>query len=261
MNMQTASAFSDYYKTITDAELLSILENKEDYQEGAIEAAEQELKSRQFSAARLEELKMDLAQANAEKEEAKQRYTAVEGTVKRKFNDILESLNPIHKELPGAEKPLRFIIVLWGLLTLYQMINDYKFEFSAIKEFPFHPFVNSTVLFPYIILPISIFLLWKRKPSGWSLFVIYLTYQLAAEISMFYYAVTWKPSGVEWMDQLFKPSIPKIVLRFLFVSGTFYTMCSKNMRQLFLIERKKMFATIVITLAIAVLLFIGLMNQ
>lgn len=261
MNVQTAGAFSDYYKTISDAELISILENKQDYQEAAIKAAEQELKNRQLSATRLEELKTDLAHAKSQTEEIKQRRTAVERKVKGKFSELLESLNPIHRELPGAEKVLRFIIVLWGLLTLYQMMNDYKLEFSAVKEFPFHPFVNSIVLFPYIILPVSIFLLWKRKPSGWRLFLIYLTFQLSTEISMFYYALTWQPSGIEWMDKLIKPSFPKIVLRLLFVGGTLYAMCSKSMRDLFLIERKKMFITIGMTLTVSLLLFVILMNQ
>ena len=41
MNIQTVSAFSNYYKTISDAELLSILENKEDYQKPAIEEYQQ----------------------------------------------------------------------------------------------------------------------------------------------------------------------------------------------------------------------------
>lgn len=261
MDIQTASTFSEYYKTITDAELISILDNRDDYQEVAIKAAEEELRRRQLSTERLEELKNTLAQTKSEKEEARQKREAVERTVKEKFTAIIESLNPIHREVPGAEKILRFIIILWGLLTLYQLINDYEIELHSLKEFPFHPFMNSVLLFPYVILPVSIYQLWKRQPLGWTLFVIYLTFQLLAETSMFYYALTWEPTGYEWMDKLIKPSIPKIFLRLLFVAGTLFAMCRQNMRSLFLIEQRKMTVTIAITVVVSVLVFIGLMNQ
>lgn len=244
MDTQTANAFSEYYKTITDAELISILDNRDDYQEAAIKAAEEEFRRRQLSTDRLEELKNTLAQTKSEKEEARQKRKAVEKTVKENFTSVIESLNPIHREVPGAEKILRFIIIPWGLLTLYQLINDYKIELRSLKEFPFHPFMNSVLLFPYVILPVSIYQLWKKQPLGWTLFVIYLTFRLLGETYMLYYALTWEPTGFDWMDRLIKPSIPKIVLRLLFVAGTLFALCRQNMRSLFSIERKKMVLTL-----------------
>jgi hypothetical protein len=261
MDIQTANSFSEYYKTITDAELISILDNKEDYQEAAVKAAEEEFSRRQLSTDRLEELKNTLAQRKFEKEEARQKREAVERTVKEKFTSVIESLNPIHREVPGPEKILRFIIILWGLLTLYQLINDYEIELRSLKDFPFHPFMNSILLFPYVILPVSIYQLWRKQRLGWTLFVIYLTFRLLVETSMFYYALTWEPTGFDWMDKLIKPSIPKIVLRLLFAAGTLFAMCRQNMRSLFSIDRKKMALTISITAVVSVLVFIGLMNQ
>jgi hypothetical protein len=261
MNPQTSISFSEYYKNITDVELLTILENTEDYQHAAIEAAQLELERRQLSITTIEKLKNDLAQKKFEKEEERQRHQKIERTVKEKFANILETLNPIQGELPGTEKILRFVVILWGLLTLYQLIHDYEIEFHSLKEFPFHPFVNSVILFPYIILPLSIYHLWKRIPLGWVLFVIYLTFQLLAETSAFCYALSWNPSGIEWMDDAFRPSMPKIFIRLIFVAGTLYAMCSQKLRVLFSIASRKMFITIGITVAVSFLVFLGLMNQ
>lgn len=261
MNTPTAVSFSEYYKTITDWELVTILENPEDYQQEAIEAAEQELKRRQLSLVKVEEIKNRIAQEQLRKIEARQKREAVERTIREKVLIALESLNPIQEELTGAEKVIRFIVIFWGLLTLYQGIHDWRIEWNALKAFPVHPFLNSIILFPFIILPVSIYHLWKRKSLGWTLFVIYLTFQLLAEISMLLYAITWKPSGIEWMDQLVRPSFPKTVLRLLFVAGTFYSMCRLNVRALLFIERKKMFVTIGATVVVAMFVFLGLMNQ
>lgn len=44
--MPTSNNFSEYYKTISDTELFSILDNPEDYQALAVEAAKEELAHR-----------------------------------------------------------------------------------------------------------------------------------------------------------------------------------------------------------------------
>ena len=47
--MTTSNDFSEYYKTISNSELLTILDNPGDYQTLAVEAAKQEFSYRQLS--------------------------------------------------------------------------------------------------------------------------------------------------------------------------------------------------------------------
>jgi hypothetical protein len=261
MTPQPTNSFSEYYKTISDAELLSILENTDEYQQAAIEAAKQELERRQLAVSRLEHLKNELARKKYEEEQVKQRLQHVERTIREKLSNTLEILNPIQTEIADAERILRFIIILWGLLAAYQTIHDHEIELQSVREFPYHPFLNTVILLPYIVLPVSIYYLWKRKPLGWTLFVVYLTVQLLAEVSALYYALNWRPTGIQWMDKLTKPSLPKILLLLVFVGGTLYAVSLQKLRSLFFIEQKKMFLTVGITIVVSFLVYVGLMNQ
>jgi len=261
MSSSAATSFSEYYKTISDSELLFILENKNDYQQAAIEAAERELERRQLSPTELENLKKDLAQKKFDQEEKKQKQHAVQQTVREKLSSVLESLNPVHAELPTAEKTIRLIIVIWAFLALYQLVADYRIEMDWIKGFPSRPFIYSILLFPYIMLPLSIYHLWRRTSLGWTLFAIYITYLSLTELASFYLAITWKPSGIRWVDEVYHPSLPKIVLRLVFVAGTFYVMCTQKIRDYFLITKNKMFLTVGITVFIFFLLFLALYSM
>jgi hypothetical protein len=257
----STNPFSQYYKTVSDSELLSILENTEDYQEAAVEAAREELQSRQLPPAQLESLKTQLLEKKEAAELARKKKEDVRQAIKDGSLSVLESLNPIHAELPSAEKILRYIIILWGIFTLISLITDYGLELDALKQFPFHPFLNSLILFPYIILPVSLFYLCKREPLGWTLFVIFLTFSFLSSLLNFGYALTWKPSGIKWMDDVFKPSLFRPIRQLLMVGGTFYAMCRLQMKELFLIEDKKMWITVGTTAALCFLCFLVLANQ
>jgi hypothetical protein len=58
--MDKSNSFTEYYKTITNLELLEILENPDDYQPSAIEAAKNEISSRQLSDTEISEAKESL---------------------------------------------------------------------------------------------------------------------------------------------------------------------------------------------------------
>ncbi|MEO8403605.1 MAG: hypothetical protein ABI480_03385, partial [Chitinophagaceae bacterium] len=66
--MSASSDFSYYYKTISDADLLSILENPDDYQPEAIEAAKNELITRQLPDTVVNEVKESFKAKQVQKE-------------------------------------------------------------------------------------------------------------------------------------------------------------------------------------------------
>ena len=257
----TTNPFSEYYKTIGDSELVFILENIDDYQEIAVQAARLELDRRQVSAGALENLKAALDEQKEAAEIMKKKKEHVRLALKTGSLTLVESLNPIHAELPAAEKILRYIIILWGIFMLISLISDYRWIFQSLKEFPFHPFINSLILFPYIILPVSLYYLSKRESLGWTLFLIFLTVSLFSDLIAFENALTWKPSGIKWMDEAFKPSLFKTFRQLLMVGGTCYAICRGDMKELFSIEDKQMWMTIGITAVVCFLSFIGLRYQ
>ena len=77
--MTTSNEFGKYYKTISNAELLGILENPSDYQMAAIEAARNEFLARQLSDEELKEAReiLNANQSKKEKQKQKIKYICV----------------------------------------------------------------------------------------------------------------------------------------------------------------------------------------
>ena len=66
--MTISNNFSEYYKSISDTELLSILDNTDDYQPMAIEAAKVEFSNRQLSDTEIQEARQPLIAKQVKKE-------------------------------------------------------------------------------------------------------------------------------------------------------------------------------------------------
>lgn len=85
--MSSSNPFAEYYKTITDSALLAILDNPQDYQASAIEAAKAELESRQLSESAILEARQPLLEkeqaqaAEREKRKMKEEKLKAAGTI------------------------------------------------------------------------------------------------------------------------------------------------------------------------------------
>jgi hypothetical protein len=86
--MGTSIDFSKYYKTISVTELLIILDNPNDYQPSAIEAAKEELARRQPSETELQLARQPLVTKKLEIEKTKE----VERKIKKAGHSFLDTI-------------------------------------------------------------------------------------------------------------------------------------------------------------------------
>ena len=121
----TPNDFSDYYKTITDTELLDILEHQENYQHLAIEAAKKEFENRKLSDEDISKAKQPLILKQLEKEKQKKKIKVIENRVKNAGNTLVETLNPIQTETPTTDKLIRLISIAFFALFLFKIISDF----------------------------------------------------------------------------------------------------------------------------------------
>ena len=110
--MTTSNEFTDYYKTISNAELLNILENPGDYQDSAIEAAKKELSDRQLS--KMQEANEAVNHEKIKADKKKENVKAFEGKVKSSGDALFDTLNPIQAGAPSTEKSIRLIVIVFG---------------------------------------------------------------------------------------------------------------------------------------------------
>jgi len=176
--------FSDRYTKHSNAELLKILSRKTEYQLLAIEAAQEELDKRQLTEVQVREANAILAEKEQLKTLKEQANQAAKNKISSVFSKTFEIINPIQNSSPTAGK----LIVLTCLVLSLAFIHEMTDAVSLLKFLLSSPDLNwdSSVVFalvPLILIPLEVFLLWRRKRVGWILCYIHFTFALFIAIN------------------------------------------------------------------------------
>ena len=256
--MATSNNFSEYYKTISNTELLSILDNPDDYQPSAVAAAKEEFAYRQLSDTQIQEARQPLIAKKVQLEKEREKIKLVETKIKAAGHIFFDTINPIQSGIPSTEKTIRLIVIVLGGIFLFTFIKDFQTHLVYVKDFRRFPFESSLYLLPQLLLGVAVFTFWKRKTSGWTLLTIFLTFSAVVALVLLIKALNWKPSGYATLDQLFpKPSPIPHIIQLLFLSGTLYVMCKPAIREVFSVKKQTMVFTIGITVFVTFFLLLS----
>ncbi len=247
-HMRTSNNFSEYYKTISDTELLNILDNPANYQPLAVEAAKEEFANRQLSDTETQEARQPLVAKQAQKEKDREKVKAVETKIKAAGHTFIDTINPIQSGIPSTEKTIRLIVIIFGGLFLYQIISDLKMLTLMLKDITRFDTSSFFYFLPIVIIPTATILFWRQKTLGWILLVFFLTYSAVGILWMFIKSLSRNSSGLTAFDNLFPtPSLIAYIIQLLFFGSILYVLCKPNIKDRFKIEPQKMIVTIVIS--------------
>ncbi len=257
--MTTSNNFSEYYKSISDTELLSILDNPDNYQPLAIETAKTEFSNRQLSDIEIQEARKPLNDKQIKKEIEREKAKVVETKIKSAGHTFIDTINPIQSGIPSTEKTIRLIVIIFGGISIYQFITQFRTNLAYIKDIPRFPFESIIILLPQILLPVATISFWKRQTYGWTLLTAFLTFSSVSAIWLLFQSFNWKPSGFGALDNLFpRPSPTTYIIQLLFLIGTIYVLCKTNIREVFFIDKQKIAATIGITVLVTFVLMFAI---
>ena len=243
--MTTPNNFGEYYKTISSADLLDILDNQGDYQPLALDAARAEWARRNLSEEELQSARQVLENKKAQKEIEKEKIKAVETKIKAAGNSIIDTINPIQTGVSSAEKTIRLIVIVFGGIFLYDLLKEYRMHLAYLKDFSRFPLEGSLYFFPLLLLFVSILLFWARKKLGWILLAIFITFSTVSAIMGLIHTLTWKPSGLAGFDKIFiRPSPGTYIFQLIFLAGILYVLCKTNIREVFSVNKQTIGLTI-----------------
>ena len=242
--MTASNQFSNYYKKISNAELLNILNNPRDYQPLALEAAKKEFSERQLSEADVKEAAEMLNEKRLQKHRQKEKIKSIENRIKAGGETLIDTLNPIQSGIPTIEKRIRWITIVMAVFFLYNFIQDFKthvFYAKGIMRFPIESIIYLVLL---LLLPVAVFTFWKRFKIGWILLVMYLGFSL---IDVLLQTIAWSPD-VSFLQNFFpQRSISTLIIQLIFLGGFIYVLCKQNIRNEFSINENKMIGTILVS--------------
>ncbi len=243
--MAASEDFSEYYQSISDTELLEILDNPQDYQPEALEAANKELASRQLTEQAIEEARLPLIAKKRNQEKEREQLKAVETKIKTVGNRFFDTINPIQSGIPSAEKIIRFIVIVFGGMFLFELFHSFSSSEVYIHDFSNFPIQTAIILLPQLLLGLAIFLFWRRKSIGWTLLTVFLSISLMLVIWGIYQTITWKPSGISHLDIPFAPTpISTLIVQLVFLAASIYVLARPAIREQYAISKDHMIATI-----------------
>ena len=239
--MITQNDFIDYYKKLSHAELLQILESPDDYQPQALEAVKNELAVRNLSEQDFNEAREQILAEKQLKEKQREPAKAIQATIKSAGFTLLDTLNPVQEGIPSSEKIIRLIVIVLGGLFLYELASDYKLISETIKDIPAYPLFSIIGLLPYFLFPLALITFWKKKQVGWVLLNVYLVLSAVMAGWILTEAIIWNMSKHNGFDNYFAPLPPTTaIIQFFFMIGFLYAICRKIIRAIYNISENKM---------------------
>lgn len=258
--MMTLNEFKTNYKTISNTDLLAILDYPEDYQNFAVEAAKEEFSKRQLSGTEIQEARQSLIAKKEQGEKRIEKVKIVMAEIKSLGHSIIDTVNPVQFGILTTDKTIRLIVIIFGGISLYQLIKDFNLHLAVFQDIPRFPLDSLMHLLPLMILPVATFLFWKRLKMGWILLTIYLTFSAVNVLGLLFFSFSWKPSGIPVFDNLYPRPDPLVfIVSLIFFIGAVYLLCNSAIRKHFSIDKQKMISTIGIT-GFVTLLFILLIS-
>ena len=244
--------FAERYKTFSNAQLLRIIDNQIEYQDPAIEAAENELAKRQLTDDERESLRIGNEIIERENQIQKDKKEAFENKVKDVSVSITDTLNPIRTSTLSTNQVINRISIAFGLLFLFQAFTQVglilfiftnsqsKWDFSVVAY-----------LLPVLVLPVATLLFWRRKKYGWILLSIFLSYSVLTTVVSFILDFRSQHSGVEVIDNLFPATSPTTYLvRIFLFGGCLWLLCKNSIREVYAINKQTILVTTGIGIAV-----------
>jgi hypothetical protein len=229
------SDFKEKYKAYTNLQLLYILNNSDDYQPKAVEAAKEIISGRQLNPE-------ELAQLNNELETEKQAHrAATENSPLNRAINAGRSASQLFIGTPetaatASERRLWIIALLpvsiiftWQLLSNFDLLLFMFSENSVSWDFFDILFIHWLITYP-----LTLYLLFKKKNWGWKLAVFLLSGLVSGNIGAMIFSIVRQDDPPSPLDAFFATPSPEtyiIPLLFLGVNLTVYA--HKKIRAIF----------------------------
>ncbi|WP_276483034.1 hypothetical protein [Paraflavitalea pollutisoli] len=248
--MEPLINFAEYYKTISDEELLKIVYNPEAYQAIAVAAAREELNSRQLSEEQLASANQAAQSRAAKKQEQTQ---DLDRKIKQNTRLLLDTIDPQQASDTSPEKMIRLIVIILGVMWLWNTIQVAPRTIDGL-DYPSPSLrrINMRSLVIMGIAPVALFFFWLKTKPGWVLLTFLLVYHLLGSIlTLPYY---FQESVYFNKNSRFLPNLMFTAAMTIFWAGVLYSVCRPGIRKLTTVSPATMWITLAVAAVISLLL-------
>jgi hypothetical protein len=187
--------YKESFRKLTDFDLLDLLDKPEGVSPLALQAAEEELSSRNIPTARLDYLNEKIDGNKTRKEKNLEFINTVKENINRQVSDII-----LPEENPSAEKIIKIFCVILGVQFIFQLPPFYYTISNALNRTPvdFFWWEMLSIIAPPLHLLMTLDLLFKKK-RGWALLIALTGFG----ITLFIFQIVFYTDSIPWTDLYF----------------------------------------------------------
>ena len=228
--------FAERYKTLSNTDLLKIIDNGADYQPLAVETAYTELANRKLAPEVLENAKAEINLELQQKVVQKEKRQAFENKVKDIGALVIDAVHPIQQSTPSTNRIINFLSAALGIMFLLTLFKEFSFiTFMLFSKESRWDWSTPLDFLELIILPVFAILFWRRKKLGWVLFCICCCY--LETTTVFYFFMELKAHIAERymaINNLFPlPSAAAALWNIIFFGACLWFICKRSIREVY----------------------------
>jgi len=255
--------FEEKYKSLSNQQLLEIIEEGEKYQPIALEAAKAEIVKREISETDINSAKEKILEREAKKEAKQKRIEGIENKAKGIGTGLLQTINPVKEGNGTVDKKINWFAMCLGILSVYQVFSQFDFlRFMLTDEYSQFGLETLLIFLPVIVPLVATILFWMRKKIGWILISSFLVFTLVSTIWMFYLALQRRSTSAQYaevLEEIFPgPNLSTFFISIIILSGTIWFLNKYDIREVFQISKETSLMTICITAVISILISFNL---
>lgn len=223
--------FEERYKEYDLIELLRILNQVENYQVEAVEAAKKELNSRNIS-----EIEKEEAFKQIDIKKNSHPIKKIASAKFKEFNDIVISKKSSNKKL------LKSLIISFLAITLGSLIIEWDFLyfmfFSQSAEWDFSVIIS---LFPITFLIVGSIGLLYRKSFGWNLLVLFSANSVVNNLIFFFNSIFYVNENDFFNSFIELPPSASYLIRLLIYGFALFGLTKQVIRRFYSVQKKTMY--------------------
>lgn len=253
--MSNKNEFREYYQTISDRDLIDLLEKPGALQPAALEAAQEELSSRALTVTEIDTIRDELNELrnNAVKKPRNEKLVIITTHVENASTEIIETLGPIRERELTITRTIQSLVIAQILWHLFQLESNWYLVKYAVLDFLHMPAYSSFILITLVLLIAALVLFWKRKRLGWNILCIYCVYQVSLTLLVVW---SWLQTLIEYgADYFFRTFYPTgILFSSVLFGGSLYILAREDIRTIYRISRQHLFSMIVLFSVVSMLI-------
>lgn len=248
-------SFAKRFRSHSNAQLLEVLRNRDNYQHEAILAAQAELNMRELDAATLAAAEQELNHFEQQQLQQKEKREALRRKVRAAVTKIPNKALRFLQSLRSKGDVGIFIVsIVFALEFLWQLSLQWGilgFMFTDAEAL--WDVTMAGIFLPVILLPPAVVLFFLRKKTGWFLLTFHISFSLATVIA-----------GILITELLFHRTFLPLSFQIagvLFYGTPLYYVCTGKIRKRFSVGLQPFVWTLIIASATACYLWWVLLDQ